>query len=55
MEIEDLRNLLTKVVVANNGNLNHPDVVELSTRLDRLIVDYERLKAASDRHMACTI
>lgn len=55
MEIENLRNLLTKVVMANNGNLKHPDVVQLSTRLDRLIVDYERLKGLSVTQKACTI
>ena len=53
-EIEELRSSLAAVAVANGGNLNHPDVVRLSMSLDRLIVEYERLKAKARQEKACT-
>ena len=46
-EIEDLREELQKLVVELNGDLQHPRVMELSTRLDQLIVAWQK-SALSD-------
>ena len=41
-EIEDLREQLQKLVVQLNGDLQHPQVMELSARLDQLIVAWQK-------------
>ncbi len=44
-EIEQLRTRLHQLVLEKRGNLADLEVAELSTCLDRLIVEYERAKA----------
>lgn len=44
-EIETLRLRLHELVVAKRGNLRDPEVGELSTLLDNLIVKFEKTKA----------
>ena len=41
-EIEDLREQLQNLVVKLNGDLQHPQVMELSARLDQLIVAWQK-------------
>lgn len=44
-EIETTRLRLHELVLTKKGNLKDPEVTELSTFLDNLIVRYERTKA----------
>jgi hypothetical protein len=44
-EIETIRLRLHELVLAKSGNLADPEVTDLSSRLDNLIVRYEKTKA----------
>lgn len=44
MTIEDMRIKLSMLVVAKKFNLQDPEVLLLSTELDRLIVNFEKAK-----------
>ena len=43
--IESMRTRLHDLVIAKGANMIDPEVSELSTKLDKLIVNYEREKA----------
>ena len=43
-EIELLRNQFNALVIEKQGNLNHPAVMFLSARLDKLIVECQKNK-----------
>lgn len=43
-EIEELRKSLNKMVAERRGNLHDADVMKLSSRLDHLIVEFERAR-----------
>jgi hypothetical protein len=44
-DIEQARTVLHRMVGAVNGNISHPEVAELSARLDELILSHTRLRA----------
>lgn len=44
MTIEDMRIKLSMLVVAKKFNMQDPEVLSLSTELDRLIVNFEKAK-----------
>lgn len=46
-EIERLRDELNILVTRVEGNLGHPEVMELSGKLDKLIVECQKQKAQS--------
>lgn len=48
-EIEAARMLLHKLVAAKAGDLSDPEVTQLSTHLDELIVAYEKEKNVAKR------
>lgn len=41
-QIELLRNRLNSLVAQQGGNLQHPEVIELSSKLDQLIVNWQK-------------
>lgn len=47
-QIEALREELHALVVEYEGNMQHPDVQELSSRLDKLIVVWQKQKQQPD-------
>lgn len=47
-QIEALRDQLHALVVGYQGNMQHPDVQELSSRLDKLIVVWQKQKQQPD-------
>ena len=47
-QIEALRSELYALVLTHAGNMQHPDVQELSARLDRLIVVWQKQRQQPD-------
>lgn len=41
-QIELLRNRLNLLVAKHGGNLQHPEVIDLSTKLDQIIVCWQK-------------
>ena len=44
LEIEHMRVQLHELVIAKVGNMIDPEVSQLSTKLDKLIVQYQKIK-----------
>jgi len=49
VEIERMRACLRELVIAKVGNMVDPEVGKLSTKLDKLIVKYQKTKAKNNR------
>jgi len=47
-EIEKVRNVLNGLVSAKREDTSHPEVTDLSAKLDRLIVRYAQLKLENE-------
>jgi len=47
-EIEEVRRLLTTLVLEKGGDAANPEVIGLSSHLDHLLVEYETLKATQE-------